>query len=182
MNSEHKNIENNTETSTKRKKYSLEKKNKLANKIRQIKDKVCLRKILDIIYEENPKLKVNKDDKGMLMFFHNLNIDTYFRLEKYLKKVEKAKLIMQNKTITENSEIFKSEEKNISEKNNSNEKVNTENNNSSDIDYSNTRTRYRYSNKEKSIIKRTKYEKIINNDEPIEDNSVIKKNIFTKST
>ena len=52
-----------------------------------------------------------------------------------------------------------------------------------DVDYSKLRTRYRYSNKEKNLIKRTQYEKIISrdtkNDENLSDDT-FKKNIFSK--
>jgi hypothetical protein len=128
--------------------YPIEKKKRLAKEISNMRNKTHLKKIKEIIFEENPEIAVNKDNRGMLMFFQNLSYRTYIRLDKFLKKIEKEKLERQTLSITENSEqLLMSSDADV---------------NADTVDYSKTRTRLRYSNKEKNLIKRQQYEKNIN--------------------
>lgn len=124
--------------------YSFEKKKKLATKISEMKNKTNLRKIKKIIFDKNPGITARKNDRGYLMFFHNYENETYYKIEKFLNKIEKEKLEKHAKSITENSDhlILSSDAP-------------------SATDYSKERTRLRYSNREKRLIKRRIYEKII---------------------
>lgn len=126
-----------------KKEYSIEKKRRLAGKISDMRDKSNLKMIKKIIFNENPEMIVNKNSSGMLMFFENCSYNTYIKLEKFLKKVELEKLEKHTQSITETSDnvLLSPEDPNM--------------------DYAKARTRLRYSNKEKRLIKRQTYEKII---------------------
>lgn len=126
--------------------YSFENKKKLAARISDMRDKETLRKIRDIIFAENPEVSARKSSNGYLMYFQNYNDETYHKIEKFLNKVEREKLERQTKSITETSEqmLLSSEA----------DDPNT--------NYTVSRTRLRYSNREKRLIKRRQYENIIN--------------------
>lgn len=128
-----------------REEYSFEKKKKLATKISDMRNKIHLRKIKEIIFTNNPGISAKKDSGGYLMFFQNYTNDTYYEIEKYLNKIEREKLEQQTRSITETSDqlIMSSEDP------------------ASTTDYSTTRTRLRYSNREKRLIKRQQYENIL---------------------
>lgn len=122
--------------------YTFEKKKKLAVRIGNMRDKQALRKIKDIILTENPGIGVKKSQSGYLMYFQNYTDETYKKLEKYLNKLELEKLEKQARSITETSELILSSE--------------------DPSNYTLSRTRLRYSNNEKRLIKRQQYEDIIN--------------------
>lgn len=126
--------------------YSFERKKKLAARISDMRDKDTLRKIRDIIFAENPEVSARKSSNGYLMYFQNYNDETYHKIEKFLNKLERDKLEKQTRSITETSEqmLLSSEA----------DDPNT--------DYTVSRTRLRYSNREKRLIKRRQYENIIN--------------------
>ena len=126
--------------------YSFDRKKKLAARISDMRDKDVLRKIRDIIFAENPEVSARKSSNGYLMYFQNYNNETYYKIEKFLNKVERDKIERQTKSITEISEnmLMSSEQ----------DDPNT--------DYTVSRTRLRYSNREKRLIKRRQYENIIN--------------------
>lgn len=130
--------------------YTFEKKKKLAEKISNMKNKLYLKRIKDIIYEENPEISVRKSNRGVLMYFQNFTPLTYYKLDKFIIKLEMDKVKRQTKSITDTSDklILSSEEPLT-------------------VDYSKTRTRLRYSNIEKKIIKRLEYEKIIKNNKQL---------------
>lgn len=151
--------------------YPIEKKKRLAKEISNMRNKSHLKKIKEVIFEENPDIAVNKDNRGMLMFFQNLTYPTYVRLDKLLRKIEKEKLEKQTLSITETSEhLLISSDADANQNNDNSTAINTNNSNNSinSVDYSKTRTRLRYSNKEKNLIKRQQYEKNIN--EKIDEN------------
>jgi hypothetical protein len=124
--------------------YSNEKKKKIASKISEMRNKDDLRKIRNMIFEENPEIAVNKDSGGMLMFCQNWKLSTFVRLEKFIKDIEHKKLSKQAESITKTSEqlsVFSDDQP---------------------VNYLTDRTRFRYSNKEKSIIRRKAYENEMN--------------------
>ena len=123
--------------------YPFEKKQKLADKISVMTDKPTLRKIRDIIKTENPEAASRKSSNGYLMYFQNYTDITYIKIEKVLIKNEKDKLEQQTRSITEMSDsmIMNSDDPNT--------------------DYTISRTRLRYSNREKRLIKRQQYEDVI---------------------
>jgi hypothetical protein len=124
--------------------YPFEKKKKLAARISDMRNKDHLRKIRDIIFSENPGINAKKNSGGYLMYFQNYTDDTYYKIEKYLNKIERDKLEKQTKSIQDTSDqlILSSEDPNV--------------------DYNVSRTRLRYSNRERRLIKRRQYENIIN--------------------
>ena len=65
--------------------YPFEKKKKLATKISNMKNKVHLRKIRDIIFNENPGVTGRKSSSGYLMYFHNYTPETYRKIDKYIE-------------------------------------------------------------------------------------------------
>ena len=142
--------------------YSFDKKKKMASKISDMRDKNVLRKIRDIIFTENPQLNAKKSSNGYLMYFQNYTNETYNKLEKLLNKIENDNLEKQTRTITESSEQLKlssdADDKNI--------------------DYISTRSRLRYSNRERRLIQRKQYESILNDD--VKNDKSLINNIFEK--
>ena len=140
--------------------YSFDKKKKMASKISDMRDKNVLRKIRDIIFIENPEINAKKSSNGYLMYFQNYTNETYYKIEKLLNKIENDNLEKQTKTITESSEqlLLSSE------------------NDEKNVDYISSRSRLRYSNRERRLIARKQYENIIN--EQTENNH----NIFEKAS
>jgi len=139
--------------------YPFEKKQKLADKISVMTDKPTLRKIRDIIKTENPEATSKKNSNGYLMYFQNYTDDTYVKIEKLLNKIEKDRLEQQTRSITEMSDnmLMSSDDPNT--------------------DYTLSRTRLRYSNREKRLIKRQQYEDVIHDqqiDSENESNTKIK--------
>ena len=122
--------------------YSFERKKRLASKISEVRDKTILRQIKNIIFEENPDAIAKKSSGGYLMFFQNYAINTYIRLEELLSKIEIERLQRQTKSIAKASESLI----------NSDDPTN---------DYETTRSRLRYSNREKRLMKRQQYEMLI---------------------
>ena len=129
--------------------YSHTKKKKLAEKIMNIKDKKQLLKIKTIIFNENPSLSVVKNSTGILLYFQDLKISTYVKLDDFL-----------------NNKIIKKYMKKINNINNiENELSCDQNTASSDIvsSLSSNTNDYKYSNKERNIIRRKQYEETLNN-------------------
>ena len=121
--------------------YTIDKKRKMASKISDIRNKSDLKLIKSIIFEENPDISVNKDSGGMLMFFQNLTIKTYERLDQLLAMIDK-------RTSNTNQETScKYIDKLSDSYNNSN--------------YLTSHTRFRYTNKERSIMRKKEYDEII---------------------
>ena len=140
--------------------YSFEKKKKLAARISDMRDKDTLRKIRDIIFTENPDINAKKSSGGYLMYFQNYTVNTYIKIEKYLNKLDAEKLEKITRSITENSDhpMVSSEADMYG----------------SNIDYTVSRSKLKYSNKERRLIKRTQYEKCVNEIIPnITSNGVI---------
>ena len=147
--------------------YSFIKKKKLAQRIMNIKDKIQLLKIKAIIFEENPSLSVVKNSTGILLYFQNLENITYIKLENFLNN---RTLKMCIKKINNINTI----ENNIFSDINVSSSENLLNLTSNDTDY-------KYSNKEKNIIRRKQYEETLS-ELNLSTNSqqVNKANIFIK--
>lgn len=133
--------------------FSIEKKRKLANKISEIRDKDDLRKIKKIIFSLNPNIAVNRDSGGMLMFFQNLTTETYINLENFLEEIKMRRLTKQAIRITKTSEKLHFDTEQFT----GNNKVFITHSAHSDS----AKNTFRYSNKEKSIIRKKEYEQII---------------------
>lgn len=123
-------------------------------RIEQIKNKNCLIEIYEIIKRDN-SINITENNNGMFMHFNNLKNETYLNLEKYLNNVEK---IIKNKNdISSNLSELNS---NISE-------------NNSDI--MSIGSKLKLSNKEKNIIKKKQYDKIMS-----EESECFKDIVYTK--
>lgn len=140
------------------KEYTYEMKKKLAariSKLDKVKDKQHLIKIYEIISGENPTITEKKNE--VLMFFHKLNNETYNKLDNYIKQIRKKLKNDSSNTSTEKKEYkpyahddFPDQEK-LSPK-------------------------LKYSNREKNIIKRQRYDETINSD----NNNVVNKITYCK--
>ena len=129
--------------------FSFERKKKMAAKISTMTNKEHLRKIRDIIFSENQNVSARKNNEGYLMYFQNYTNDTYHKIEKFINKIEKEKIEKQTKALTEPSDqMLSSDDPNT--------------------DYTLSRSRLRYSNTERRLMKRRDYEKKIN--EGVEEN------------
>ena len=128
-------------------KYTHDMKKKLANKIKKIKKKEDMAKILNIILVDNPSYMENKN--GLFMFFHKLKDCTYEKIDKELKNINRKK-----KYYTEsiNSE-------NLSERKEYRPYAQDEFPSQQGIS-----PKLKFSNREKSLIKRRRYDKNINED------------------
>lgn len=145
--------------------YSAEKKKRLASKISRMRNKKNLKHIRKILFEENPQLDVSKNKTGQLMFFQNCTYETYIRLEKFITLLEEKKL---TKSMEESDSIRHT--------------LSSEMDDTTATDYTKSRTRLRYSNHEKKLIRRKKYEKIISEKLVSNDNNKTGvKSIFSKA-
>jgi hypothetical protein len=138
--------------------YTHNQKENLAEQIQKIKKKKDLINIINIIMNDpNVKSKLNTDDQpfvensnGLHMFFHLLDTSTYQKIEKVINNINNSNTISESNTQSQDSDkqrdyrpYFHDEfpsERNMSPK-------------------------LRYSNREKSLMKRRKYNKDINNEE-----------------
>ena len=139
--------------------YTFEKKKKLAAKIGNIKNKAQLRMIRDIIFQENPDATAKKTTDGYLMYFQNYTPDTYIKIEKNLNKNEPNKNSIFSINHLDNTV--------------SDVPVNTDSDCSKniDIDYVNSRSRLRYSNRERRLINKRDYDTKLN-EKPSDDKLV----------
>ena len=131
-------------------KYSHTRKQKLANKLEKIEDKKDLKAVKNIIYKNNPNLEVAKKSKHLVMYFQNLTDNTYVELDNYIQK----KLL---KKCAEKIQDINDLETTIS---NESETINNflyidDNSNNNSI-------KYKYSNREKNLMRRKRYETTIN--------------------
>lgn len=124
--------------------YSFDDKKRLASNINKIRNKAQLKRIKQIIYDENKDLATSKSNGGILMYFQNLSNNTYQKIDTFLTNIEKKK---QKKLM----ESLKTSELNLSSDRPDNI-----------TDYSTIRNRLRLSNKEKRIMKKKEYEKDMN--------------------
>jgi hypothetical protein len=120
--------------------YTYEQKEKLARRINKIKNKQKLIDILKIIQKDSSYDGMTENNNGIFMLFHKLTNDTYYKIEKYLKK---------NFNTTSDEPFTDS----LS--------VNNGDSYTNDFDLDN-QSKFKYSNKEKCIIKRKLYNNALN--------------------
>ena len=123
-------------------------KKKLANKIKKIKKKEDIAKILNIILADNPSYMENSN--GLFMFFHQLEDSTYEKISIELTSINKKRHLFSDSSV--NSESF-------SEKTEYTPYAKDEFPSQQGIS-----PKLKYSNREKSLIKRRRYDKNINQD------------------
>jgi len=119
-------------------KYTHSDKILLSKKIEKITEKNDINEIKKIIFNYNPKLQVVKKSTCILMYFHNLNDDTYGAIDKYIKTT-----LPVNSNNLDNS----SSEMRMS---------------CSSIKKRDVPVNHKYSTKEKNLIRRQKYETQLN--------------------
>lgn len=128
-------------------KYTHDVKLKLANKIKKIKKKEDMARILNIILEDNPKYMENKN--GMFMFFHKLEPCTYAKIEKELRAINKKSRTytdsINSESVSEKKEYVPYTQDEFPSQQGMSPKL-------------------KFSNREKSLIKRRRYDKHINID------------------
>lgn len=131
----------------------------LADKISKIRNKKILERIRDTIVRYNKNIKITENTNGLFLRFHNLENETYIKLDNIIKKYNKTR-----KSRNLNSTIS--------------QEYMTQ---SSDPVLFSTDSRLKYSNKERNIIKRKNYDKVISENT---DSYIIKSdtasNIFIK--
>lgn len=120
--------------------YSYEDMVKLRNEIHKIKNKDVLIGIKNIIIDNNPSHSITKNENGLYLCFHNLVPQTYSKINSYIKSFNKNYKLNSNKS--------------------DNDIITTDVNNSPTFE---TRSKLKYSNKEKSLIKRKIYDNELKN-------------------
>lgn len=131
--------------------YSFEQKERLARRIQKLKKQKYFIDIENIIVKYNPDLDITTNPHGKFMYFQDLKKETYYALEKYMRKIFKLKTFSDSDYTPYLSEIIKYSE---------------------DDDPFTNNPRLRYSNQERNIIKRKIYDKQINNQDSEYDNDV----------
>ncbi len=126
------------------KNYSYDDMEKLSHKIQKIKKKKNLEEIRDIIIENNPNLKITENSYGIYLCFNELSFETFVKLEKYTKKY------FDNENQT----------KSVSNYNYPTSSQNNDNQNNDSILYEQN-SRLKFSNKEKTLIKKRLYDKAL---------------------
>jgi hypothetical protein len=114
-------------------KYNIDSIKKILSKIENLKDRKHIEKIKKIIFTENPDISITKKSSGILLFFHNLTQETYFKLDLFFDKLESEQI----KKIT--SSVSETYDKNLSDYELSNEPI------------------IKLSNAEKKLINKKKY-------------------------
>ena len=118
--------------------YSYRQKKALSDKINRIKNKTILTNVFKIIYSESTQCTENNN--GIFVRFNNLSNKTYYMIDSYLKEVYTKKVSITTETDSETDPYKKR---------------------LSDTNYDeNLESKLRYSNKEKSLIKRQLYESL----------------------
>ncbi len=145
--------------------YTHDQKKRLAKEIQKLRRKEDIASIFKIIYEENKSITEN--NSGLFMFFHTLSNPTYYKIEKYLRRIKKRRLQM-NESVTspENNNTTLSTLSVTSDtySEQDSEKVYSSYNNDDLVAQDAISPKLKYSNKEKSLIKRKRYDKNINQD------------------
>jgi hypothetical protein len=83
------------------KKYSIEFKKKLKDKLESVNENSKIDMIKEIIFKHNPDLSYTQNSSGVLLFFHNLNPLTYDKLEHLIIKFEHNKIKKITSTMTD---------------------------------------------------------------------------------
>ena len=141
--------------------YSYEKKKRLAEKISKVKRKEDMVKIFEIIYQDNKNITENQN--GLFMFFHKLNDSTYHKIDLFLRSTtSKKKTLDGNNTTTsecrsENTKEYTSYVKNDFP------------------DQESLNPKLKYSNREKNLIKRQRYDEHLNSEHHSDGGVVYKK-------
>ncbi|QKF93762.1 bromodomain extra-terminal - transcription regulation [Fadolivirus algeromassiliense] len=138
--------------------YSHEKKKRLAEKISKLKKKEDMVKIMEIIYENNKNITENQN--GVFMLFHKLDDATYHKIDLYLRSIVKKRSPDDNTTTSDT----KSDKKEF-----------TSYSKNDFPDQEKLNPKLKYSNRERNMIKRQRYDNHIANENNLNDNVVYQK-------
>lgn len=138
------------------KKFSYDDLTELVRQVENIKKKSLLNEIRDIIFNTNQNLKYTENSNGIYFHFHNLNQETYIKLDKFLKK---NKHLISDDETTDN--YFET-------------KINKD---KDEIDFLNG-----FSNREKNLIKRRLYDNAITKNSEMPNNSDNESNSDSESS
>lgn len=129
-------------------KYSHTKKKKLAEKLEKLTNKKDLKMVKKIIYDNNPDMDVVKKSTCILMYFHDLTDKTYSELDDYITKKLLKECAKKVQNMNELESAMSSDCNNLSSGSSGSKKE--------------KKNKYKYSNKEKNLMRRKKYEKTLN--------------------
>jgi len=139
--------------------YSYEKKKRLAERISKVKRKEDMVKIFEIIYQDNKNITENQN--GLFMFFHKLNDSTYHKIDLFLRSTTKKKTSDENNTTSDcKSESAKGYTSYVKNDFPDQESLNP---------------KLKYSNREKNLIKRQRYDDHLNSEHNSENGVVYKR-------
>lgn len=127
--------------------YSVKKKKILAKKIGKIKNKRTLCNIIRII-QKNNKLNAKEVNKHLFLYFHKFTTNTYTDIEKCIKEYEVKRNLKKENTERDDSIISTDEIKPYTQEELMSQK--------------NLSPQLKYSNKERSLIKRRIYDNNLN--------------------
>ncbi|AYV76689.1 MAG: hypothetical protein Terrestrivirus11_30 [Terrestrivirus sp.] len=135
--------------------YSFEQKEKLARRIQKLKKEKHFCDIQDIITKHNPEINITTNPSGHFMYFQNLRTETYFAIEKYIKKVTMGQFL------SESSDAYSTQNTHSETKKDT---LSESKKYSSEEEHFSSNPKLKYSNREKNLIKRKNYDKQINGD------------------
>lgn len=148
-------------TKTKINNYKFDDIQNLYFKIQKIKKKSVLENIRDIVVDNNKNLSITESNNGIVFLFNRLSQDTYNKLEKYLDKYYQSEI-----------------EKNTTSINNSNDNF-SELIKDSDQNLSYENSRLKFSNTEKTLIKKRLYDKALKQNSSINEVEFLNNNTDT---
>lgn len=125
--------------------YPYSKKQKLATAISKIKKREDMINIMNMINEDDVNITENKN--GLFLIFNGLEDKTYYKIEEYIASLKKGQITSSDRMSSDRISDTSSDIKKYSSY------YNEETTNPQDI---------KYTSKERNIIKRQRYENIIN--------------------
>lgn len=141
--------------------FTYDKKRKLADKISKLKKKEDIMKIFEIIYEYDQNITENQN--GLFMIFNNLSDSAYNKIDLYLKSITKKQSNHMSDHASDKKEFISYVKNEFPDQDQFNPKL-------------------KYSNKEKNIIKRQRYEKMLTSEKDSEDTISYKKENISDSS
>jgi hypothetical protein len=89
--------------------YTFERKEKLAKQIQKLKKQQYFLDIKNIIVKYNPEIIITTNQSGHFLYFQNLKTETYFAIEKYIRKNITKQIIINNDNNDNNDKVIKSD-------------------------------------------------------------------------
>jgi hypothetical protein len=140
-------------------KYTFDQKKKLATQLSKIRNKTDALYVYEIINKLNDKCPTKENNKKTLLFFHELTDETYDELEKFIKLLKKKKRKLSQLQTSDSIDTISQSQS--TSQTNTDYKPYAIDEFPSQKDFT---PKYKFSNKEKNIIKRKNYDNKINKD------------------